>query len=184
MVFTMARETGWEGGQREKARNSRGCTEWAFCRDFSISENLYWPVLCPSIPSSPPTKRVTDEMQKDPSPLVPPRIRTPQTVEDPPWPNKAALQPALPARRVTQPPTESREWYNQHRVFKGGLLSFDWIVVVESLRNNMPQRLSDGFRKGFTVGVCARWVTIGILRDVPFLSGTDREYTHLLYRSG
>nr|XP_040027553.1 arf-GAP with Rho-GAP domain, ANK repeat and PH domain-containing protein 1-like isoform X2 [Gasterosteus aculeatus aculeatus] len=62
----------------------------------------------PPIPHrSPPTKRVTDEMQKDPSPLVPPRIRTPQTVEDPPWPNKAALQPALPARRVTQPPTES-----------------------------------------------------------------------------
>ncbi|KAL6116275.1 arap1 [Pungitius sinensis] len=79
----------------------------------------------PPIPHrSPPTKRVRDEMQKDPSPLVPPRIRTSQTLEDPPWQNKPDLQPdlqpdfqpdlqpdlqpALPVRRIIQPPTESR----------------------------------------------------------------------------
>ncbi|KAM8902674.1 arf-GAP with Rho-GAP domain, ANK repeat and PH domain-containing protein 1 isoform 2-T2 [Spinachia spinachia] len=59
----------------------------------------------PPIPHrSPPTKRVTDEMQKDPSPLVPPRIRTEQTQENPPCSNKPDLQPSLPARRGIQYP--------------------------------------------------------------------------------
>ncbi|XP_068440556.1 arf-GAP with Rho-GAP domain, ANK repeat and PH domain-containing protein 1 isoform X2 [Clinocottus analis] len=56
----------------------------------------------PPIPHrSSPTKLATDEIQKDQTPQVPPRIRTPQTAED-------AHQPALPARRLTQPAFESR----------------------------------------------------------------------------
>ncbi|XP_075956073.1 arf-GAP with Rho-GAP domain, ANK repeat and PH domain-containing protein 1 isoform X2 [Anarhichas minor] len=57
----------------------------------------------PPIPHrSSPTKTVTDEVQKDQTPQVPPRIRTPQTLEDAHQSNQPDTQPALPARRVTQ----------------------------------------------------------------------------------
>ncbi|XP_034404157.1 arf-GAP with Rho-GAP domain, ANK repeat and PH domain-containing protein 1-like isoform X2 [Cyclopterus lumpus] len=63
----------------------------------------------PPIPHrSSPTKTVTDEMLKDQTPQVPPRIRTPQTLEDARQSNQLDTQPALPARRVSQPPSVSR----------------------------------------------------------------------------
>ncbi|XP_037631006.1 arf-GAP with Rho-GAP domain, ANK repeat and PH domain-containing protein 1-like isoform X3 [Sebastes umbrosus] len=59
-----------------------------------------------------PTKTVSDEMQKDQTPQVPPRIRTPLTLEDAHQSTQPDTQPdtqpALPARRVPQPPLESR----------------------------------------------------------------------------
>ncbi|XP_034723951.1 arf-GAP with Rho-GAP domain, ANK repeat and PH domain-containing protein 1-like isoform X1 [Etheostoma cragini] len=63
----------------------------------------------PPITNSPsPPNTVADEMQKDQTPQVPPRIRTPQTQEDTHQSTQPDAQPGLPAWRVTQPPHESR----------------------------------------------------------------------------
>ncbi|XP_078102508.1 arfGAP with RhoGAP domain, ankyrin repeat and PH domain 1 isoform X2 [Sander vitreus] len=67
-----------------------------------------FPSQSPITNSPSPTKTVADEMQKDQTPQVPLRIRTPQTLEDTHQSTQPDAQPALPARRVTQPPYESR----------------------------------------------------------------------------
>lgn len=65
---------------------------------------------CPPLSYSPPlTKSATDEIQKDQTPQVPPRIRTPQTQEKAQQSTQPDTQPALPARRVPQPPPETSE---------------------------------------------------------------------------
>ncbi|XP_074497911.1 arf-GAP with Rho-GAP domain, ANK repeat and PH domain-containing protein 1 isoform X1 [Sebastes fasciatus] len=70
------------------------------------------PAQSPRTHSPIPTKTVSDEMQKDQTPQVPPRIRTPLTLEDAHQSTQPDTQPdtqpALPARRVPQPPLESR----------------------------------------------------------------------------
>ncbi|XP_049433460.1 arf-GAP with Rho-GAP domain, ANK repeat and PH domain-containing protein 1-like isoform X1 [Epinephelus fuscoguttatus] len=66
------------------------------------------PSQSPRTLSPSPTKTTVDEMQKDQTPQVPPRTRTPQTVEDAHQSTQPDTQPALPARRVPQPPRESR----------------------------------------------------------------------------
>ncbi|KAG7480217.1 arf-GAP with Rho-GAP domain, ANK repeat and PH domain-containing protein 1 isoform X1 [Solea senegalensis] len=56
--------------------------------------------------SSSPTKTATDELQKDQTPQVPPRIRSPHpphTKENVLQSNQPDTQPALPVRRVSQP---------------------------------------------------------------------------------
>ncbi|KAK5929221.1 hypothetical protein CgunFtcFv8_010470 [Champsocephalus gunnari] len=53
-------------------------------------------------------KTVADDLQKDQTPQVPPRIRTPQTLEDAHQSTQPVAQPVLPARRAPQPPCESR----------------------------------------------------------------------------
>ncbi len=70
----------------------------------------------PLSPSPPPTKTVADEMQKDQTPLVPPRIRTPQTLEDAQQSTQADPQPTLPAKSVSQSPRQSSKYHNQHIV--------------------------------------------------------------------
>lgn len=62
---------------------------------------------CTALSLSPsPTKAVADETQKDQTPQVPPRIRTPQTQENTQQSTQPDTQPALPARKVTQPPSK------------------------------------------------------------------------------
>ncbi|XP_042343063.1 arf-GAP with Rho-GAP domain, ANK repeat and PH domain-containing protein 1-like isoform X4 [Plectropomus leopardus] len=65
-----------------------------------------FPAQSPRAHSSSPNK--TDDMQKDQTPQVPPRIKTPQTLEDAHQSTRPETQPALPSRRVPQPPRESR----------------------------------------------------------------------------
>ncbi|XP_044058847.1 arf-GAP with Rho-GAP domain, ANK repeat and PH domain-containing protein 1-like isoform X5 [Siniperca chuatsi] len=51
---------------------------------------------------------VPDEMQKDQTPQVLPCIRTPQTLENAQHSTQPDAQPALPAKSISQPPSESR----------------------------------------------------------------------------
>ncbi|GAA6233062.1 arf-GAP with Rho-GAP domain, ANK repeat and PH domain-containing protein 1 isoform X1 [Lates japonicus] len=67
-----------------------------------------YPAESPRTQSPSPTKTVTDETQKDQTPQVPPRIRTPQTQDNTQQSTQPNTQPALPARKVTQPPSEFR----------------------------------------------------------------------------
>ncbi|KAI4815708.1 hypothetical protein KUCAC02_005843, partial [Chaenocephalus aceratus] len=62
----------------------------------------------PLSPSPSHIKTVADDIQKDQTPQVPPRIRTPQTLEDAHQSAQPVAQPVLPARRAPQPPCESR----------------------------------------------------------------------------
>uniref|UniRef100_A0AAQ5X159 ArfGAP with RhoGAP domain, ankyrin repeat and PH domain 1 n=1 Tax=Amphiprion ocellaris TaxID=80972 RepID=A0AAQ5X159_AMPOC len=66
------------------------------------------PAQSPRTHSPSPTKAGTDEIQKDQTPQIPPRIRTPQTQETPPQLTQPEVQPALPARRIPPPPREHR----------------------------------------------------------------------------
>ncbi|XP_070684834.1 arf-GAP with Rho-GAP domain, ANK repeat and PH domain-containing protein 1 isoform X2 [Pempheris klunzingeri] len=63
-----------------------------------------FPAQSPRTHSPSPTKTVADEMHKDQTPLVPPRIRTPQTPENTQQSSEPDTQPALPTKRVPQPP--------------------------------------------------------------------------------
>ncbi|XP_059186981.1 arf-GAP with Rho-GAP domain, ANK repeat and PH domain-containing protein 1-like [Centropristis striata] len=63
-----------------------------------------FPVQSPRTHSPSPTKTVADEIQKEQTPQVPPRIRTPQTLEDAQQSAQPEAQPALPVRRVPPPP--------------------------------------------------------------------------------
>ncbi|KAF0030560.1 hypothetical protein F2P81_017291 [Scophthalmus maximus] len=60
----------------------------------------------PSSLSSSPTKSATDEMQKEQTPQVPPRIRIPQTQDNTKQLTQPDTQPALPARRLSRLPHE------------------------------------------------------------------------------
>nr|XP_046244713.1 arf-GAP with Rho-GAP domain, ANK repeat and PH domain-containing protein 1-like isoform X2 [Scatophagus argus] len=62
------------------------------------------PAQSPRTHSPSPTKTVTDEIQRDQTPHVPPRIRTPQALDN----AQQSTQPALPVRIVSQPLHESR----------------------------------------------------------------------------
>ncbi|XP_051252883.1 arf-GAP with Rho-GAP domain, ANK repeat and PH domain-containing protein 1 isoform X2 [Dicentrarchus labrax] len=62
------------------------------------------PAQSPITHSPSPTKTTADEMQKDQTPQVPPRIRIPQTVENTQQTTQLDTQPALPSKRVSQPP--------------------------------------------------------------------------------
>ncbi|XP_051814276.1 arf-GAP with Rho-GAP domain, ANK repeat and PH domain-containing protein 1 isoform X1 [Acanthochromis polyacanthus] len=66
------------------------------------------PAQSPRTHSPSPTKAGTDEIQKDQTPQIPPRIRTPQTQENPQQLSQPEIQPALPARRIPEPPREHR----------------------------------------------------------------------------
>ncbi|KAM9358599.1 arf-GAP with Rho-GAP domain, ANK repeat and PH domain-containing protein 1 [Symphorus nematophorus] len=66
------------------------------------------PAQSPRTHSPSSFKTPADEMQKDQTPQVPPRIRTPQTVESPQQSTQPDTQLALPTKRVSQPPCESR----------------------------------------------------------------------------
>lgn len=61
----------------------------------------------PLFPSPSPTKTVTEELQKDQTPQVPPRIRPPQTLENAQQSPQPDTHPTLPLKRVSQPPLES-----------------------------------------------------------------------------
>ncbi|XP_070761411.1 arf-GAP with Rho-GAP domain, ANK repeat and PH domain-containing protein 1 isoform X2 [Enoplosus armatus] len=67
-----------------------------------------FPAQSPRTHSPSSTKTVADEMQKDQTPQVPPRIRTPQTLENAQQSTQPDIQPALSAKSVSQPPCESR----------------------------------------------------------------------------
>lgn len=66
-----------------------------------------FPAQSPSTHSPPFTKAAADEIQIDQTPQVPPRIKTPQTQQKAQQSTQPDTQPALPARRVPQPPPES-----------------------------------------------------------------------------
>ncbi|KAM7413168.1 hypothetical protein PAMA_020512 [Pampus argenteus] len=66
-----------------------------------------FPVQLPSTHSPPVSKTAADVIQMDQTPQVPPRIRTPQTQEKAQQSTQPDTQPALPARRVPQPPPET-----------------------------------------------------------------------------
>ena len=57
-----------------------------------------------------PTKTIADEMQKDQTPQVPPRIRTPQTLENTQLSTQPDTYPSVPTRIVSQPLHESRTY--------------------------------------------------------------------------
>lgn len=60
-----------------------------------------------SLSSSPsPTKTGTDDPLREQTPEIPPRIRPPKTQENPQQLTQLDIQPALPARRIPQPPSE------------------------------------------------------------------------------
>lgn len=65
----------------------------------------------PSSLSSSPTKSATDEMQKEQTPQVPPRIRIPQTQDNTKQLTQPDTQPALPARRLSRLPHEFSKWH-------------------------------------------------------------------------
>ncbi|XP_070826091.1 arf-GAP with Rho-GAP domain, ANK repeat and PH domain-containing protein 1 isoform X1 [Chaetodon trifascialis] len=67
-----------------------------------------FPAQSPRTHSPSPTKTVTDEMQKDQTPQVPPRIRTPQTLENTQQSSQPDTHLTLPTKKVSQPPLESR----------------------------------------------------------------------------
>ncbi|XP_062274830.1 arf-GAP with Rho-GAP domain, ANK repeat and PH domain-containing protein 1-like isoform X2 [Scomber scombrus] len=66
-----------------------------------------FPVQSPSTHSPPFTKKSVDEIQKEQTPQVPPRIRTTQTQEKAQQPSQPNSQPARPARRVPQAPPDT-----------------------------------------------------------------------------
>uniref|UniRef100_A0A8D3BCS2 Arf-GAP with Rho-GAP domain ANK repeat and PH domain-containing protein 1 n=1 Tax=Scophthalmus maximus TaxID=52904 RepID=A0A8D3BCS2_SCOMX len=65
-----------------------------------------FPAHSPTAHSSSPTKSATDEMQKEQTPQVPPRIRIPQTQDNTKQLTQPDTQPALPARRLSRLPHE------------------------------------------------------------------------------
>ncbi|XP_029964690.1 arf-GAP with Rho-GAP domain, ANK repeat and PH domain-containing protein 1 isoform X2 [Salarias fasciatus] len=68
-----------------------------------------FPSQAPSTKSPPPTpKKDTDELQADQTPLVPPRISTPQSRDKAQRPTRSDSQPALPARKIPQRPRSYR----------------------------------------------------------------------------
>ncbi|XP_072248713.1 arf-GAP with Rho-GAP domain, ANK repeat and PH domain-containing protein 1 isoform X3 [Leuresthes tenuis] len=59
---------------------------------------------CPRTHSPPLTKTGTDEEQRDHSPQIPPRTKMPQTQENNQQSTQPDTRPALPARKIIQPP--------------------------------------------------------------------------------
>lgn len=57
-----------------------------------------------------PTKTVADETQKEQTPQVPPRIRTPQTLENTQQSTQPDTYPTVPTRIVSQPLCDSRKY--------------------------------------------------------------------------
>ncbi|TKS81167.1 Arf-GAP with [Collichthys lucidus] len=55
-----------------------------------------------------PSSTKTDEMQKEQTPLVPPRIKTPQTLENAQQSTQPEIHLVLPSKTVPQPPRETR----------------------------------------------------------------------------
>lgn len=67
-------------------------------------------------PSPPPTTTATEElMQRDPIPQVPLRNRTPQTQEISKPSDQPEAQPVLSARRISKPPREFINIYDQQQ---------------------------------------------------------------------
>uniref|UniRef100_A0A3B4T2W6 ArfGAP with RhoGAP domain, ankyrin repeat and PH domain 1 n=2 Tax=Seriola dumerili TaxID=41447 RepID=A0A3B4T2W6_SERDU len=67
-----------------------------------------FPAQSPGTHSPSTSKTFADELQKDQTPQVPPRIRIPQTQENAQQSTQPDTQLALPSRRVSQPPSEFR----------------------------------------------------------------------------
>uniref|UniRef100_A0A3B4YA77 ArfGAP with RhoGAP domain, ankyrin repeat and PH domain 1 n=2 Tax=Seriola lalandi dorsalis TaxID=1841481 RepID=A0A3B4YA77_SERLL len=67
-----------------------------------------FPAQSPGTHSPSSSKTFADELQKDQTPQVPPRIRIPKTQENAQQSTQPDTQLALPSRRVSQPPSEFR----------------------------------------------------------------------------
>ncbi|CAI5694321.1 unnamed protein product [Oreochromis niloticus] len=65
-----------------------------------------FPVQSPRTHSPSPTKTGTDDTLREQTPEIPPRIRPPKIQESPQQLTQPDIQPALPARRIPQPPSE------------------------------------------------------------------------------
>ncbi|XP_069573482.1 arf-GAP with Rho-GAP domain, ANK repeat and PH domain-containing protein 1 isoform X1 [Brachyistius frenatus] len=75
---------------------------WAGCKGPPPIPQRF-PAQSPGTLSPSPIKTGTDEVQKDQTPQIPPRIRTFQTQEHAQQSTQPDTQPALPARRIPQP---------------------------------------------------------------------------------